>query len=255
MKRLTILCLVLAVSFLVAPSLKRGPRESLEVIAPEAVDDDTCDTAGEMWWDGTDGAWEFCQLASGAPDTLGSNSGVDTTLTFTVDSDNTGGSEPAAGAGFKIEGGTGDITITYNTTDNTLEISGAASGYVFDAPVTTPATVSLKTAATYTIGTDDADEVYGSLFVNNDNDAIAFTLPSAAVGMNVDIHNGAGVAGAITVDCDASDAFILNGVQAANGEHIVSTGAAADSISVEAISNALWLVTARVGTWAEETPP
>jgi hypothetical protein len=255
---LTILVLFVAGPVLAGSTVKRGPGNDfvdpsgVATLGP-GVSDDTCDTAGELWWDSTDGAVEFCQAASGTPDILGSNPGSDTTLTFTIDSDNTGGSEPADGAGFKIEGGSGDVTITYNTTSNTVEISGA-SGYTFDAPIATPAAVSSKTAATYTIGTDDSDESWGSLFLNGDNDAIAFTLPAAQVGMGVTIMNGAGVSGAITVDCDASDAFVLNGVQASNGEAIVSTGAAADRITVEAISAALWLVTDSEGTWAEETP-
>lgn len=47
---------------------------------------------------------------------------------FTVDSDNTGGSEPGNGAGLKIEGGTGDCRIAWNAADNFFEIGCDPAG-------------------------------------------------------------------------------------------------------------------------------
>jgi hypothetical protein len=245
---------------LLGSTLKHGPIGEHSVVAFTGVSDDECDTAGEMWYDSNDGAFEYCNAASGVPAVLGSNPGIDTTLTFTIDSDNTAGSEPADGAGFEIEGGGGlagfNISMFYNTTDNTLDFSGAPSGYVFDAPISSPAVISTKTDATYTIGTDDADEAYGSIFLNGDNDAIAFTLPPAVAGMSVSIQNDAGVSGAITIDTEVGDgdAIILNGVAGANGETIVSGGTSKDSITLVAISASEWLVTYSDGTWNESTP-
>lgn len=68
------------------------------------------------------------------------------TATWTTDADNTGGSEPANGAGLKIEGGTGDIGITYDATNNDLEFSGAAGGYSFDGAITGNLTGNASTA-------------------------------------------------------------------------------------------------------------
>lgn len=109
--------------------------------------------------------------------------------------------------------------------------------------------VSSKTAATYTIGTDLAVEVYGGIFINGDDDAIAFTLPAAVAGMSVLVANGDGVTAAITIDCDGSDEFVIDGVGAGNGNQLDSTGAAGDQITVVAISATQWLVTGYVGTW------
>jgi len=45
-----------------------------------------------------------------------------TSATFTIDNDNTGGSEPADGAGLKIEGGTGDVNLTWDATNDRLKL-------------------------------------------------------------------------------------------------------------------------------------
>src|SRR3990167_6651286 len=75
--------------------------------------------------------------------------------TFAADADNTGGGEPATGAGWKIEGGSGDINALYDATGNDLEFSGAAGGYTFDAAIhgtadnaTTAATANAGDSAT-----------------------------------------------------------------------------------------------------------
>jgi len=57
-------------------------------------------------------------------------------LTLVVDSD-AGGTEPADGAGFVIEGGTGDVAIKYEDTsnENQLQFTGAAGGYSFSSKI------------------------------------------------------------------------------------------------------------------------
>lgn len=53
-----------------------------------------------------------------------SDAGTGTTnATFTIDNDNTGGSEPADGAGLKIEGGTGDVNLTWDATNDRLSLN------------------------------------------------------------------------------------------------------------------------------------
>ncbi len=52
-----------------------------------------------------------------------SDAGTGTTsATFTIDNDNTGGSEPADGAGLKIEGGTGDVNLTWQASTDRLKL-------------------------------------------------------------------------------------------------------------------------------------
>jgi hypothetical protein len=80
------------------------------------------------------GAVESCTADDDAPEAGDMPAGSNQT-TFTIDADNTGGSEPANGAGYRIEGGSGDVTALYDATDNQLDFAGAASGYTFDAAV------------------------------------------------------------------------------------------------------------------------
>jgi hypothetical protein len=110
--------------------------------------------------------------------------------------------------------------------------------------------VVLLEAATYTAGTGAGSEAWGGLLVNNDNDVITVTLPSAVAGMNVCVANGNTVTAALTVDCDGSDAFVLDGVAGADGAHMASAGAAGDIICVTAISASQWLATFDTGTWS-----
>lgn len=76
------------------------------------------------------------------------------TATWTIDADNTGGSEPAAAAGLKIEGGSGDVTVLYDATNNDLEFAGAAGGYSFDGPLATSGSDGSR-GATFTDNTSE----------------------------------------------------------------------------------------------------
>lgn len=71
---------------------------------------------------------------NGSTCTLDTSPPSTTSITFTVNSAGAG-SEPANGAGYKIEGGSGDVTILYDATGNDLEFTGAAGGYTFDGPI------------------------------------------------------------------------------------------------------------------------
>jgi hypothetical protein len=55
--------------------------------------------------------------------------------TYTVDSDNTGGSEPANGAGLVIEGGSGDVTFLYDSANDRMNLSTPAC-FAGECPVT-----------------------------------------------------------------------------------------------------------------------
>jgi hypothetical protein len=111
---------------------------------------------------------------------------------------------------------------------------------------------SPKTAATYTVGTDAVTESYGTLFINSDNDAIDFTLPSAVAEMSMCFMQGQGVSGAITVQPAAGDYLVVDSVQQANpATDYVSTGDGADKLCIVAIDATNWIVTSETGTWAE----
>jgi hypothetical protein len=111
--------------------------------------------------------------------------------------------------------------------------------------------VSSKTAATYTVGTDAATESYGTLFLNGDNDAIDFTLPSAVAGMSACFVQSQGAAGAITVQPATGDYLVVDGVRGTAATDYTSSGAGADKLCVIAADATDWIVTSETGTWAE----
>ena len=145
----------------------------------------------------------------------------------------------AAGVAALSAGSVGDSEMDY--TEVTL------SDFVSDLPVNT----SIKTAATYTVGTDDANESYGTLFLNGDNDAIDFTLPSAVAGMSACFVQGQGVAGAITVQPNTGDYLVVDGVRGTIATDYTSGGEGADKLCVIAADATDWIVTSEIGTWAE----
>jgi len=110
---------------------------------------------------------------------------------------------------------------------------------------------SSKTAATYTVGTDDSLESYGTIFLNGDNDAIDFTLPSAVGGMAVCFYQGQGSSGAITVQPNTGDYLVVDGVRGTAATDYTSAGAADEKICMAAADATDWYVTTVTGTWSE----
>jgi hypothetical protein len=107
--------------------------------------------------------------------------------------------------------------------------------------------------ANYTIGTDYANEAYGTMFINSDNDTQTLTLPSAVAGMSLCVMNGQGVTAALTLDAGASDYIVLDGARTTvAAEYIVSSGAAGDFVCVFAADATDWYVMGKAGTWTEE---
>ena len=109
--------------------------------------------------------------------------------------------------------------------------------------------VSSKAGA-YTVGTDDAYEAYGTLFVNTN--VIDLTLPATEViGMNGCIVQGAGVAGIMTLQPAAGAHLVYQGVEMNDGTDLASAGAATDRICWVCISSDHYIITSSVGVWAE----
>lgn len=109
-----------------------------------------------------------------------------------------------------------------------------------------------KTAATYTIGTDNAREAYGGTFLNGDDDAIAFTWPATLVaGMSACFGQDDGATAAITVNPGTDHYIILDGTKGTVSTAIASTGAAGDEICMQAISTTILKTWGKAGTWEE----
>jgi len=106
-------------------------------------------------------------------------------------------------------------------------------------------------SANYTVGTDDAHESYGTLFINSDDDAQTWTLPSAVGGMNACFQNGQGVTAAMTLTPADGDYLVLDGARGTVATAIASTGAADDKICVVAADATDWYVMSYTGSWSE----
>jgi hypothetical protein len=114
--------------------------------------------------------------------------------------------------------------------------------------------VSVETGDPVTVVVGDT----GTMFINGDDDAIEFDLPADPTDLVYCFGNGhvAGtpVAQVITIDPDASDYIIYNGITAAQGEAIVSGGVGMDNICLIGLDASYWKVTGYIGGWAEATP-
>jgi len=112
----------------------------------------------------------------------------------------------------------------------------------------TPVTITTGTTATLTPGLTVNHEATAST-------AVAYTLPTAASGINICAENGyngsAATTGVLTLNTSASGQFLidLSGVLSASGGHLTSNGAAANMVCVTGIDSTHWQVDSINGTW------
>lgn len=111
-----------------------------------------------------------------------------TSTTFTTDKDNTAGTEPADGAGFIIEGGSGDVGLLWNSSDNELEFTfgggnadiqgGAASFDALDVTGSTTLGSSVDVdAETITLDADSATaDVDVGIYFSDDGSGTAHSF-------------------------------------------------------------------------------
>lgn len=142
-------------------------------------------------------------------------------------------------------------TLTVGTdtgvTETNTTLQFASTGDILGA-----VNVSSKTAADYTIGTDDAHEAYGTLFINGDNDLIEFSMPSAVAGMSACFMQGQGSSGVISVEQASGDYFVSDGVRTDADAQWVSDGAGEDKLCLIAVDATDWVITTQSGTWTEQ---
>ena len=149
-----------------------------------------------------------------------------------------------------------DLTIDLDATTNKVKFN-SGSGLTLITTGAIPFTGAIRTvgkSSDYTIGTDDADEAYGTLFVNSGASTRVFTLPSAVAGMSVCIRNGQGVAQILRLDAGTGD-YIVKSTGArtsAAAEYYGATADAKNQLCVVAYDSTDWYVTSEVGTWTEE---
>ena len=126
------------------------------------------------------------------------------------------------------------VGTAYGQTEKTLLLLTGASDITLD----TDATVTL-----------DVRDCNNELRVNNDADAIDYTLPAAQEGLCVMFYDKGG--GVITVDAAAGDEICLNGTDLTAGNAIDSPGNAGDFICLMAIDATHWISLGRSGTWVD----
>lgn len=147
-----------------------------------------------------------------------------------------------------VSSGTDSITLG---TDTGVTRIGSTLQFATTGAVIGAINVVAKTAATYTVGTDDALEPYGTLFFNGDNDAIDFTLPQAVAGMSMCFFQGNGSTAAITVQPGTGDQLCLDSVLLTAGTDYTSSGTGADKLCIIAKNDYVWTISMISGTWSE----
>lgn len=91
-------------------------------------------------------------------------------------------------------------------------------------------------------------------FYTNASDSVkTFNLPADPTGRAYCFANTL-YARALTINPDDADYILMSGTAGAAGEAIVSTGAATEMVCLVGINTSYWRVTAKDGTWAQESP-
>jgi hypothetical protein len=138
----------------------------------------------------------------------------------------------------------GSPTFTAVTITGALSVGGDITT---TGTITGLVDVTLDTTATIVLTAADTD---GAIRVNNDNDAIDYTLPNAATGLNVVIQSM--FAQVVTIDCfDTNESIVLDGTTLTAGNAIDSPGIAGDYILLVAISATQWVSMGRSGNWID----
>ena len=122
----------------------------------------------------------------------------------------------------KIDVGDGLVKVSSNVT------AVATAGTDYQAAGTNKVTTASK-ATNYTIGTDSAAEAYGgTVYVTSE---ATITAPAVAVGMSFSVVTIGAIA--VSLDVNASDRMILDGVASADGDKATNQSTAGDTITCQ----------------------
>lgn len=151
---------------------------------------------------------------------------------------------------------TEDLTIALGANDNKVTVSSSTGVTELNiSAINLVTTGYIDGGILVTKSTDATITVSGmtGLYINADDDVIAFNLPATPTNKAYCFANLL-YARAITVNPDDADYIVHNGITAAAGEEYVSSGARTDQVCVVGIDASYWLVTSERGTWAETSP-
>lgn len=116
------------------------------------------------------------------------------------------------------------------------DLADLADGSLTASKVAGSAFASASKTTTYTIGTDSADEAYGgTVYVTS---ATTITAPSVTAGMNFAVVTIGNIA--VSLDVNASDKMILDGVTLADGDKATNSSKAGDTIVCQYYSADGW---------------
>lgn len=153
--------------------------------------------------------------------------------------------------------GTGSIVLATSPTLVTPALGAAtATSLLASGNVDGTAPTTVTTGTTATLG-----GTFKSGYTINQEataaTAVAYTLPTAAAGLQYCIENGwngtASTTGVLTLNTSASGQFIIftDGTLSATGGNVTSGGAAADMACVHGIDSTHWQLSVVRGTWAK----
>ncbi|MDP3703079.1 MAG: hypothetical protein Q8R78_01635, partial [Candidatus Omnitrophota bacterium] len=172
-----------------------------------------------------------------------------TSTTWTVDSDNTSGTEPASGAGLVIEGGSGDVSLLWDATNDELDVnkttnitgnlklSGSTSGYVGLAPA------AAAGSTTYTL--PSADGSSSQVLSTNGSGTLSWAADANSGGTISGVTAGAGLTGGGTTGT------VTLTVGAGTGVTVNADDVALDTASTLTHSG-VWTLS---GNWVNTTNP
>lgn len=162
---------------------------------------------------------------------LGSSSITCTAPGCQFDTDNDGAIEVIMTSG-------GNVGIGTTTPTSLLEVNGS-----IDADMD----VTLDTTATIVLTAADCK---GAIRVNNDDDAIDYTLPNATTGLSCLFQSM--FAKVVTIDCfDTNESIVLDSTTLAAGNAIDSPGLTGNYVLIIAISSTQWVVMGQSGVWVD----
>ena len=141
---------------------------------------------------------------------------------------------------------TGTLDMGTNAISNVTTIT-ATGDIITTSTVQGLIDVTTDTSATIVLTAADCD---GAIRVNGDDDAIDYTLPNAANGLNCLFYTPP--SSVVTIDTfDGNESIMLNGTQLAAGNAIDSSGNVGDFILLVASGETVWASLGRSGTWVD----
>lgn len=171
-----------------------------------------------VFWDESAGVYTHLTPGTGLTITT-------TTIEATANANAVTLASAAAGAGLLIVSAGADRTATATDTVTTINATTvAATTITFGGATVGVRPVSKITAANYTIGTTDANELFGGVIYVTA--AATITIPAVAAGASFTVITVGAVA--VSVDPNAADLIVLDGVALSDGDKITNLSTAGD---------------------------